>query len=179
MTRSALDLEALYHQHNRALLRWFARRTADAEVAMDLWAETFAQATLSAPRFRGATPADAAGWLYAIARHQLALYQRKGAAEDRALRKLGLERPPAGPDVLAQVERETSLPDLRRELDSALISLSDRQRDAVELRVVLGLTYTEVARRLDITETAARARVSRSLQALAESLDPEAIGELR
>ena len=37
------------------------------------------------------TEAEAAGWLYGIARRQLALYFRRSAVEKRALQRLGLQ----------------------------------------------------------------------------------------
>ncbi len=44
---------------------FLARRTADPEVALDLWGETFAQAVAGRRRYRGTTDEEAAGWLYA------------------------------------------------------------------------------------------------------------------
>ena len=75
---AAMDVDALYAQHRDALLVFLVRRTADTEVALDLWAETFAQAVASSRRYRGKTEAEAAGWLYTIAKRQLALYYRRG-----------------------------------------------------------------------------------------------------
>ena len=92
-----VDISALYALHRDALLRYFARRTADAEVALDLVAETFAQAVRGRHRCRASSDDERAAWLYAIARGQLASYHRRGYAEQRAVRKLGLERPPARP----------------------------------------------------------------------------------
>jgi RNA polymerase sigma-70 factor (ECF subfamily) len=74
---------------------FLARRTADPEVALDLWGETFAQAVAGRRRYRGTTDEEAAGWLYAIARKQLAGYYRRGVTEGRAMKRLGLERPAA------------------------------------------------------------------------------------
>src|SRR3954470_22438411 len=85
----AMDVDALYAKHRDALLVFLVRRTADTEVALDLWAETFAQAVASRRRYRGTTEAEAAAWLYAIAKRQLALYYRRGKAEQRALQRLG------------------------------------------------------------------------------------------
>jgi RNA polymerase sigma factor (sigma-70 family) len=172
-----MDVNALYGRHREALLVFLVRRTADTEVALDLWAETFAQAVAGARRFRGNTEAEQAAWLYTIAKRQLALYYRKGTAEQRALRKLGLERPPADQTLLHEIEERAQLDDLRRELAAALAKLSDPVRDAVRLRIVDELPYETVARELRISEPAARARVSRGLAALAEHLDPLAIRE--
>lgn len=172
-----MDVAALYERHRKELLLFFVRRTADAELALDLWAETFAQAVVSAKRYRGRTEAEEAGWLYAIARRQLALYYRRGTAERRALAKLGVERPPADPEVEAELVRQAGLSELRRELTGALGTLSADTRQALELRIVHELPFADVARRLAITEPTARARVSRGLRALGDRLDQDTITE--
>lgn len=177
MARRELDIGDLYTRHRRELLLFFVRRTADTEVALDLWAETFAQALVSRRRFRGSTDAEAAGWLYAIARRQLALFYRRGQAERRALDRLNVERPPADELVEAELVREAGLSELRRELAGALETLSTETRAALELRVVHGLPFADVARRLAITEPTARARVSRGLRALGDLLDTDVVAE--
>jgi RNA polymerase sigma-70 factor (ECF subfamily) len=55
-------------------------------------------------------------------------------------------------------------------LDEALAELSDGERAAVELRVVHGLGYDDVAAALATTAPAARVRVSRGLAALRQRL---------
>jgi RNA polymerase sigma factor (sigma-70 family) len=172
-----LDISALYERHGQELLLFFARRTADAQLALDLWAETFAQALSGRRGFRGRTDEEAAGWLYAIARRQLAQFYRRGYAEQRALDRLGIERPPADELVEAEIVRSAGLTALRRELAGALEMLSEDTRRAVELRVVEELAFADVARRLAVTEATARARVSRGLRALGDILDSDAVKE--
>ncbi len=166
-----MDAEALYRRHREELLVFFARRTADAQIALDLWAETFAQAVVGLRRFRGTSEAEAGAWLYGIAQRQLAQFYRRGAIEQRALRRLRLERPPATPEALAEIEHRAGLRELRGELATALAQLSEPVRSAVALRVVEELPYGDVAQRLGISEGAARVRVSRGLAALGELLD--------
>lgn len=174
-----IDIDALYAAHREPLLRYFARRTADAEVALDLWAETFAQAVKSQRRYRGgSSDEEQAGWLYGIARNQLAMYVRRGHAEQRAVARLGIERPPASEALLRAVEQHAAMADVRTQIADALATLSDDTRQAVELRVVHERSYADVARTLAITETAARARVSRGLQSLGRILDPQLLDEV-
>lgn len=175
---TGVDIDALYAEHGDPLLRWFARRTADPQTALDLWSETFAQAVSSQRRCRASTDDERAGWLWGIARRQLARYLRRGYAEQRAVRRIGLERPPADPPLLAAIERRAGLDAVRAELAHALSTLGDDTRRAVELRVVDDLPYPEVARLLAISEPAARARVSRGLNALGRLLDRQALLEV-
>ena len=172
-----MDVDALYQRHRDALLVFLVRRTADTEVCAGPVGGDVRTGRGLPRRYRGKTEAEAAGWLYGIAKRQLALYYRRGQAEQRALNKLGLERPPASDALLREVEERAALNDLRRDLAEALDALSEPIRDAVQLRIVDELPYAEVARSLRISERAARARVSRGLAALADLLDPTAIRE--
>jgi len=167
-----IDINTLYARHHDDLLLFFVRRTADVEVALDLWSETFAQAVAGRRKYRGRTDAEAAAWLYSIAKNQLARYLRRGYAERRAMQKLGLERAPADDELLADIWQRAQLDATRAELAAALATLSEPVREAVKLRVVDERPYVEVATRLKISEQAARARVSRGLSALAEVLEP-------
>src|SRR5689334_4140106 len=99
----AAAFAAFYRRHARPLTGFLLARTRDAETAADLAAETFAAALAGLHRFhpeRG----DAAGWLYGIARHQLARWQRRGAVDRRARRRLGMERLALDDESLARVD---------------------------------------------------------------------------
>lgn len=161
-----------YAAHASAVLVFFARRTLDVEVARDLTAETFAEALASRSRFRGTTEAEAAGWLFGIARHLLSRYLRRGVVERKAVERLGIRMPHLSDDDHERIAELAGLDDLRSGVAAALGELGADQRDAVELRVVAELPYDEVARRLSISEPTARARVSRGLRALADALEP-------
>jgi RNA polymerase sigma-70 factor (ECF subfamily) len=165
------QLAAAYGRDARRLLVWFARRTYDAQLALDLVGETYARAFASRRRFAGDGPDAIAAWTFGIARHVLHDAQRRGMAERRALRRLGVEPPIAGEDELARIEELAELGTLRAAVAEALDELSAEQREAVSLRVVAELDYADIARRLAISEDAARARVSRGLRALGSALD--------
>jgi RNA polymerase sigma factor (sigma-70 family) len=173
MLRSTEGFARFYEEHSRGLLIFFARRVLDPELALDLTAETFAQALLSRGRFRGTSTAEAAGWLYGIARHQLAQYHRRGSAERRAIQRLGLQVPELSEADHDRVEELAGMDRLRTAARNGMSELSESERAAVSLRIVDELPYAEVAGRLEISEAAARARVSRGLRALGSSLADE------
>jgi RNA polymerase sigma-70 factor, ECF subfamily len=165
---------ALYAAHGSELLGFFARRTLDPQAAVDLTAETFAQGFAGRRRFRGGDDPNAArAWLFGIARHLLAAYLRRGYAERRALRRLGVEPVALSEESHRRVEELAGLETLRSALANELRRLSASQREALTLRVVDELPFSEVARRLGISEQSARARVSRALRALHVRLSPE------
>jgi RNA polymerase sigma factor (sigma-70 family) len=160
-----------YAAHSRQLLAFFARRTFDVEVARDLVAETFAQAFEHRRRFRGATDAEAAGWLYGIARHQLSRYSRKGVVERKALERLSIRVPAVTEEDYERIAELAGFAELRDRVATVFAELSDGQRDALRLRVIDECPYAEVASRLGISEQTARARVSRALRSLADAID--------
>jgi DNA-directed RNA polymerase specialized sigma24 family protein len=86
---------AFYRANARTLLLLFTRRTFDAEAALDLTAETFAEAFASRRAFRGATDEEAGGWLFTIARRQLARYFEAGRVSRDLVRRLGVVTPVA------------------------------------------------------------------------------------
>ncbi len=58
--------------------------------------------------------------------------------------------------------------EMRRQLDQAFKALPYAQARALQLRVVDGLGYDLIARRMGCSEQTVRARVSRGLRALAD-----------
>lgn len=147
------------------------RRTYDAEVALDLTAETFAQALKGCHRFRGETADDERAWLIGIAKHLHAQYVRKGVAESRAVRRLGLQLPRPDATEQARVIELAGGAELRAAVAAQLEALNADQRTAVHLRVVEELPYPEIAARLGVSEQTVRARVSRGLRTIAAELE--------
>jgi RNA polymerase sigma factor (sigma-70 family) len=174
LQRSRTDptaFEQVYEQHAVGILRFLARRTLDVEVARDLTAETFATAFRGRRRFRGSTDAEAAGWLFGIARHLHARYVRDGVVARRATERLRIQLPPLDADDYERVRRLADLDGVRPQLLAQLERLAPEQQAAIRLRVIEELSYEEVAARLDVSEPTARARVSRGLRELGAALD--------
>lgn len=159
-----------YRTHSRSILVFLTRRTYDPETALDLTAETFAQAFAGRRRFRGSTDPELAAWLFAIARHVLARFVRRGVAERRALTRLGVDVPALEPDDIVRIVELAALTEVRSAVVQHFSALRAEQREALRLRVVEELSYPEVASRLEVSEPTARARVSRGLRALAGAL---------
>jgi RNA polymerase sigma factor (sigma-70 family) len=156
---------ALYDRLARDLLGFFARRTRDPHVALDLLSETFLAAFEHRDQCRAGTEREAAAWLYRIAANQLAAHYRRGAIERRATERLAATlRAPTAEEVSA-IERLADSDD-GDVLSAALADLSDDQRAAVQARVLDERSYAAVSRELGVSQQVARARVSRGLRAL-------------
>jgi RNA polymerase sigma factor (sigma-70 family) len=159
-----------YDRHAKALLAYFYRRTACAETAADLAAETFAAAFAARRRYRE-TGAPARAWLFKIAQRQLSRALRRGRVDERARRRLGVERISPDEESIERIEALTDLEPVRAAVRDAIGSLSPHLAAAVALRVGDDLPYAEVARRLGCSEAAARTRVARALSQLADRLE--------
>jgi RNA polymerase sigma factor (sigma-70 family) len=154
----AASFERFYVRHVDGLLGFFVRRTRDAELAADLTAETFAAALSGRRRYRPEA-GPAAGWLYGIASRKLADAQRRGYAERRARRRLGMERLELSDEDIARIERLA-------DADHATLLVGDLapdQRDAIVAHVVDERSYHEIAEELHTSEAVVRKRVSRGL----------------
>jgi len=156
----------LYRRHAEDLLRYFARRTLDPEAAAELTAETFAEAYSSRRNYRD-TGVNGVAWLYGIARHQLGRFFRTGRIEAAARWRIGLPQEALPAEDYERIEELVDLGPIREALMEALDTLAEEQRDALRLRVIDGLGYSDVAARLGCAEAAARQRVSRGLRRIA------------
>ncbi len=169
LARARSDPDAfreLYGRYARPLHDWFARRTRSEQAALDLTAETFAQAWLVRARFRDEAGGSAAPWLYGIARNVLLMSIRRGALERRATERLGLRERLDAPGGATVVPDESWADGA----DELLDTLPPAQREAVRLRVLDELDYDAVADSLGTSSGTARVRVHRGLAALRTSL---------
>ena len=167
--RDSQAFAELYDRHASGVYRWARRTGLEESDAVDVVAELFARAWISRKRFRDPGDGSAAGWLYGIARNLTAAHRRRGHIESRARRRLGMPlqaEPDTGPVLAERLDAEAS----RSELATAMASLPERYRRAVQMRVVEELAYPELAARLHCTETTARKRVSLGLRLLRERL---------
>jgi RNA polymerase sigma factor (sigma-70 family) len=165
---SPAEIEALYRDHARRLAGYLMRATNDPEVAADLTAETFAAALVARDRYRAELGAPTT-WLYGIAAHKLNDWRRRGYADDRARRRLGIERPPLSDGDVAELIR------LANEVTvvALLEQLPAEQRKAVRARLLDERAYGDIARAEGVSEAAIRQRVSRGVASLRQRIGGE------
>jgi RNA polymerase sigma factor (sigma-70 family) len=154
-----------YRRHARRIAGYLMRATQDPEAAADLTAETFA-AALSARRRYQPERAAPLTWLYGIASHKLNDWRRRGYAEDRARRRLRMERIELSGEDVRELERlgaEVAVMDYVDELPRD-------QSAALHARFVQGRGYGEIAGETGLSEAAIRQRVSRGLAGLRQRM---------
>jgi RNA polymerase sigma factor (sigma-70 family) len=145
---------------------WLQRQTGSETAALDLTAETFAQAWNATKRFRDLANGSGAPWLFGIARNLLRQYHKHNRIETAARERLGMPLAWADCEDYERVDDRIAATSLAPALTSAVSALPKEQRRALELRVLQQLDYEEVAGRLGCSQNAARLRVSRALRAL-------------
>ena len=120
----------LFEDHFPRLYAFMRTRVGDQMTAEDLAADTFADAFRGLPRFRWRNRPFGA-WLFAVARNRLRMHYRSASRRETL---------PLLDD--AAVTAEQTLPvDVR----DALARLRPEQREALELRYLVGLSGAEAA----------------------------------
>jgi RNA polymerase sigma factor (sigma-70 family) len=157
-----------YRRHSDRVLRYFASRTDDPEVAADLMAETFASAFAGLRRYES-RDAPAVAWLFTIARNLLADAYRRGQVRATARRRLGLEPLWLDDADIAKVEALRETPDV----ETLLGDLSVNERAAIRARILDERSYPDIAGELRCSESVIRKRVSRGLARLRPILEEQ------
>ena len=160
----------LYARWAPELHTWFTRRTASADTASELTAETFAQVLRGLRSFHGRHPGSGAAWMMGIANNLLRQWYRERRVATAARERLGI--PVRSYDLLDEdaIERRLEAGPLRDDLLRALEALPADQRAAVALRVLHERSYEEVAVALGCTPATARQRVFRGLRTMRERI---------
>ncbi len=139
--------------HAREIYAYALRLTGDRDDADDIFQETFLAAFRA---FARARDEHLRAWLYRIATNK-AIDARRRASRTVRLEDLELAAPAR--DGVAAAD-----------LAAAIRTLPPHERAAFVLRRVQDLAYSEVARVLDISEEAARKRVSEATKKVKEAM---------
>jgi RNA polymerase sigma-70 factor (ECF subfamily) len=163
----AAAFDALFRRWSGPLLRYLDRMVRNPATAEELVQETFLRVHRARDRY--APEARFSTWLYRIATN-LALNELRRprhrsphrSTDDEDASPLPDAAP--GPDAVVEARR------LGRTAVMELAKLPEKQRAALCLTAVEGLSYAEVAEALEVTEKAVKSLVHRARSALAKRL---------
>ncbi len=160
--RAADALAALYRDHARLVAGICRGMLRDPEEAADAAQQSFLAAHRSL--LAGTTPQEPAAWLATIARNECRMRIRKRMTAPLTV-ALDPEVDGRGDDTTHQaaVERASM-----SEVREAVAELPARQREALLLREVQGLSYDEVARTMDVSPPSVEALLWRARKTIAE-----------
>ena len=146
------------HQQHRRVVATIAVYCGDPSLAEEVAQEALAKACEHWPRVR---QMDAPGaWLHTVALNIVRSRFRRRRLEQRV----------AAEHVTADIHTDLDVAELL-DLRNALLQLSERRRTVVLLRHVAGLSVTETAAAMSMTENSVRSLTSRSLSELREALE--------
>ena len=150
--------------------RHATRVLGDRAEAEDLAQEAMLRLWRAAPKWRDDGPAKPATWLYTVVANLATDRLRKSG------RAVGLDED--APDDRPSVEAQLVQTDRMAALDAALATLPERQRQAVVLRHIEGLSNPEIAEILGTGVEAVESLTARGKRALAAALEgqKEALG---
>ncbi len=165
--------DALFDRWATRLLRFLQRMVKDPAVAEELVQETFLRVHRARKRY--SPEAKFSTWLYTIAgnaaRNELRRPFRRHVHESTDAEREGapLELEASAPAIDAVVHARR----VGDTVEAALSHLPERQRAALWLCAVEGLSYAEIAETLDTTEKSVKALVHRARVALAKHVTPD------
>ena len=175
--------EELVTRYEKRVYAIALRSSGSPEDAADITQEVFLRAWRSMKDFRG--DSGFATWLFRITMNQCVDYARHKQSQPPTQPPGNPWYRPSQPLVQGEddEERELPLPDtapspeehlenseLGRELAAALDEVSDEHRRIVLLRDVSGMSYTEIAEILEVSEGTVKSRLSRARIALRKIL---------
>ena len=157
--------EVLVHRYNQRLYRICRAILANTTEARDVVQHTYVQAYEHLGQFAGR--AKFSTWLTTIAIHEASLRRRRGGR----IRSLGeLHTEPINTVSPLSPEEHFSLTEIRQILESMIDTLPENYRVVQIMRDVEGMTVTETAECLGISEVNVKVRLHRARALLRKSL---------
>lgn len=152
-TQAGVDaFEAFFWRHERDILGYLWRLTGDEQAAHDLSQETFVRAWQHFDKLQHYDQPRA--WLFRVATNLASNHRRHRSIHDAALVRIAPVQGTAL-DPAAGVAESAAV-------RAALLAMPIRQRSALVLRVVYGLSIPEIAEALGASKAAAAMALSRA-----------------
>lgn len=156
------NFELLMRRHERMVLATALRLAGNSEDARDISQEVF----LKLYRNLGKVdPGNVAGWLYRVTVNQARDVRRRRARTPEQ------ELPPTLRANAADPEQAAGEAERQRALARSLHRLSERERTALTLRDIEGLSTEEIARLLGSTQATVRSQTSKARAKVREFMD--------
>lgn len=165
-TGDAAAFEDLLRMHERQVLRLAVRLTGRVEDSQDVAQEVFLKLHRELGKF-GAMP-EIAPWLYRVTVNACFDVQRKSKrSRVQSMGNDGATWRSGDPSPEQQAENEQR----RKLLDAGMRNLSERERAAIALRELEGLTTAEVAEILGSSESTVRVQIANARVKLRKFLE--------
>ena len=178
-----IAMDDVYREYSNMIFRYLLTLCGDEHLAEELTQETFYQAVRSADRYDGTCKVTT--WLCAIAKNKWKEHLRRHPSTvplEESLLDIGSDSPgsrtghraapPAGPGTPAASAEDAFLTKTGEiEVHKAIHRLADPVREVVQLRLLGGLSFREIAEVMDRTEEWARVTYYRGKLSLRKELE--------
>jgi RNA polymerase sigma-70 factor (ECF subfamily) len=174
----AAAFEMLLKRHQRPVYNFFVRQVGNTALAEDLMQEVFLRVIKSAASYK--RQAKFTTWLYTIARnlcvdHARRARLRRASSLDQPLGNPGSERGRTLGDLAADpkpgVERQVTSKRLKDDIQRAIETLSEEQREVFLMRETLNLPFKEIAQIVECPENTVKSRMRYALEQLRKALE--------
>jgi len=159
------DFASLYDEHVWQVYGFFAYRMRNRSDAEDLTQLTFERALKSWSRY-DPSRASVATWLVAIARNLLVDHHRG----DRSARQQPLDDVDGSHEALIETRDQPDL-GLEPDLEQALATLTDRERELIALRFGGGMSGAQISELTGLTLANVQQILSRSLRRMRVAIE--------
>jgi len=161
MTAVAIDTERVWHEMHDSLHGFVRRRVREPADADDVVQRIFLQVHRALPTLRD--PSRLQAWLFQTARRAIADHYRTPAyRRELPVGTTAEDLPDDARPVESDADEASALQELAGCLRPLLARLGTRDRDALRLIDVEGLTQVEAARRLGVSVSGMKSRVQRA-----------------
>lgn len=117
-------------------------------------------------------PVDRVGpWLYRVAMRQMMLFRRKAGRRRKLVNNVVVAKQPTEEDPRTRSPLDFLVSQERQEeVRSAMVQMTERDRQLLMLKYVEGLSYGEIAKRVGVTASAVQSRLHRARALLRKEL---------
>lgn len=165
-------LDELFRRHRDTAYGIAYRLVGSREDALDVVQEAFIHVMRGIQTFRGQSSFRT--WLYRIVTHAALDYRRwRSLRTSETLDVEAMVEPTASGPSQRTPQEEAAARDLRQAIDKALMNISEKNRAALVLFAIEGMSYKEIADVLSISVGTVMSRIFNARQRLRELLETE------
>ncbi len=171
LSGDATAMTAIYERYIDKVYRLAYSKLGDHHDAQDVASSVFLKLCTYLQQFRGDSKLST--WIFAVTANAAIDFARRRKPQDSLDREIGgkdgepMERqvPDRAPGPEELLEKE----DFKRHMLSLVQKLPDMQREILELRFIIGLSYQEISEELGIEMGTVKSRINRAVASLREA----------
>lgn len=164
------EFEKVYNYYYERILKYLLKRTASAEAAYDITAETFMKAFESFHKFKW-TGVSIKVWLYRIAINALKNHRRKPQSVVLTAEMEGMEiMATNAKDEMEELDKAMHGDDDLSKLSDAIATLNPKYQNVVSLHYFEGMSHKEIGQTIKRSESAVKSMMHRAMTNLRQLL---------